>query len=190
MTTYYFTFAGDKVALIVRGKKSHTHEPSKMDQHADCALSNGAPVGFFGEGNGGSSNGSGLGMQGIVYDRSALAAKRAPSVDAKMAQSYGLVSTVLFVKVSAKEAAAFDLAWSDLSMSPGSFQILGWNCSTHASQSFQKAGILSGGIPGLDTPDNLYKQLCFEKKGKVSTISGYVGFSTHGNGCMLSVIEA
>lgn len=29
-----------------------------MEQHADCALSNGAPIGFFGQGNTGSSGGA------------------------------------------------------------------------------------------------------------------------------------
>src|SRR5260221_10661309 len=40
-------FTGDSVGLIVRGKKSHEHEPGLMEQHADCILSNGAPVGFL-----------------------------------------------------------------------------------------------------------------------------------------------
>ncbi len=189
MPTYQFTFAGDKVALIVRGKISHEHEPSKLEQHADCALSNGSPVGFFGEGNDASSNASGMGMQGVVYDLQALSRKRAPYVDGKIAQAMGVKSTVLFVPVSAAEALAFDAAWAAIGKAPGSFQILGGNCSTHASQAFRKAGLLSGGIPGLDTPNHLYQQLCFEKAGKVSTISGYVGFTAHGKGYMLSVTK-
>lgn len=187
MTTSTFTFAGDKIALIVRGKKSHAHVPGNLEQHADCILSNGSPVGFFGEGNDGSSNSSGMGMNGIVYDYSALSRKRAPYVDAGIAKSTGTISTVLFVQVSTAEANAFDKAWADMTSDPGSFQILGWNCSTHASQAFRNAGILAGGIPGLDTPDNLYRQLCAEKGGKLSVISGYVGFSAFGTGYMLTV---
>jgi hypothetical protein len=187
MTASTFTFSGDKVALIVRGKTSHTHTPGKLEQHADCILSNGAPIGFYGEGNDGSGNSSGLGMDGIVYDYSALLRKRAPYVDAGIARGTGSISTVLFVQVSAAEAAAFDKAWADMTSDPGSFQILGWNCSTHASQAFRKAGILAGGIPGLDTPDNLYRQLCVEKASKLSVISGYVGFSAFGKGYMLTV---
>lgn len=187
MASSTFTFGGDKVALIVRGKKSHKHTPGNLEQHADCILSNGAPVGFFGEGNDGSSNSSGLGMNGIVYDYSTLSRKRAPYVDAGIAKSTGVISTVLFVPVSAAEASAFDKAWTDMASDPGSFHILGWNCSTHACSAFQKAGILAGGIPGLDTPDNLYRQLCFEKAGKLSVISGYVGFSAFGKGYLLTV---
>jgi len=187
MASSTFTFAGDRVALIVRGKKSHEHAPGNLEQHADCILSNGAPIGFFGQGNDGSSNSSGLGMDGIVYDYSKLSRKRAPYVDAGVAKSTGIMSTVLFVQVSTAEAIAFDQAWADMTSTPGAFHILGWNCSTHASSAFRKAGILAGGIPGLDTPDNLYRQLCAEKAGKLSVVSGYVGFSAFGKGYMLMV---
>jgi hypothetical protein len=60
---YSLLFSGDQVGLIVRGKKSHAHKPDVMEQHADCILSNGAPVGFFGEGNNGSSNSIGMGKE-------------------------------------------------------------------------------------------------------------------------------
>jgi hypothetical protein len=205
MTSATYVFSGDRVALIVRGKTSHAHEPDLMQQHADCVLSNGAPVGFFGEGNTGSSGGgssgsgasskksanssgsSGMGLTGVVYDFAALSRKRAPYVDASIAKGSGVVSTVLFIQVSAAEAKAFDKAWADMAADPGSFQILGWNCSSHASQAFQKAGILAGGIPGLDTPNNVYLQLCTEKAGKVSVASGYVGFSAFGSGYMMMI---
>lgn len=205
MASSTYTFAGDKIALIVRGKTSHAHSPGVMAQHADCVLSNGAPVGFFGTGNAGSSGGgssgtgasskksagssntTGIAMTGVVYDFAALSRARANYVDLAYARGTGTISTVLFVQVSSKEAAAFGKAWADMTKDPGQFHILGWNCSTHASIAFKKAGILSGGIPGLDTPNNLYLQLCIEKKGKVSMASGYVGFSTYGTGYMMTV---
>lgn len=202
---HVFFTAGDRVGLIVRGKTSHEHDPSLLAQHADCILSTGAPVGFFGTGNAGSSaaapsgsgassrksaqtsQSSGLGMTGVVYDASGLARNRANYVDLGIARATKTVSMVLLVQVSAAEAAAFDQAWADMTSNPGSFHLLGWNCSTHASQAFRKAGILSGGIPGLDTPNNLYKQICFEKKGKTSAGAGYVGFTPFTTGYMLTV---
>ncbi|CAL95252.1 hypothetical protein [Azoarcus olearius] len=205
MTSLNIVFSGDRVALIVRGKTSHTHDPGLLAQHADCVLSNGAPIGFFGEGNIGSSgnassgiggssrwsanssNSSGVGMTGAVYDFATLSRKRANYVNAATARGTGTVSTVLLVQVSAAEAAAFDKAWADMMASPGMFNIVGWNCATHASQAFIKAGILSAGIPGLDTPDNLYRQLCFEKAGKLEVAHGYVGFSPFGGGYMMTV---
>jgi len=206
MATTNYNFGGDRVALIVRGKHSADHEPSVMAQHADCALSKGAPVGFFGEAGGGGSSGRapssigasgrgstgksnsiGLGMAGVVYDFDKLRQNRPFYVELAQAKGYNLVSTVLFVQVTASEAKAFDDAWAGLTKSPGSFQLLGWNCSTHASQAFRASGILSGGIPGLDTPDNLYKQLCKERAGKVVSVSGYVGFARSGSGFMMTV---
>lgn len=206
MSSTNYVFGGDRVALIVRGKTSADHEPGLMEQHADCVLSTGAPMGFFGEaGSGGSSgrapssigasgrgstgksNGIGLGMAGAVYDIDKLRQNRPYYVDLGMARGYGVISTVLFVQCSATEAKAFDKAWADMTQSPGSFQILGWNCSTHASQAFRTSGILSGGIPGLDTPNNLYKQLCAVRAGKVSSASGYIGFSATGTGFMMTI---
>lgn len=208
MASTSIVFSGDQVGLIIRGKKSHTHSPGVLEQHADCILSNGAPIGFFGKGNAGSSGGassgiggssrwsagssnsSGVGMTGVVYDHSALSRARANYVDGHIARGTGTVSAVLLIQVSATEAAAFDKAWADMTADPGMFNIVGWNCATHASQAFRTAGILSAGIPGLDTPDNLYRQLCFEKVGKLSSLYGYAGFSAQGSGFMLTVEDA
>lgn len=207
MTTFIQFAGGNRVGLVVRGKTSATHDPSVFAQHADCILSNGAPIGFFGEGNAGSSGqapsgsgassrksaassqSTGFGMSGVVFDAGLLAQRRANYISQQVARSTGTVSTVLLVDVSEAEAKAFDDAWARMKANPGSFHLLGWNCSTHASQAFREAGILAGGIPGLDTPNNLYKQLAFEKKGKVTSYSGYVGFGSIGAGWMLIIDE-
>jgi len=175
-------FKGDQVALIVRGKLSPAHRPGAMEQHADCTLSNGAPMGFFGEANGNSGNGVGLRMNGTVYDMDELRIHRRYYVDMTDALAYGVVSTVLVVPVSKKQAAEFDKYWSNLDKSPGSFNLLGGNCSTHASDGFITAGILTDGIPGLDTPDNLYEQLVKTFGSKATSHTGYIGFTKIGVG--------
>lgn len=166
--------AGGKVALIVRGKLGPVHHPGNMEQHADCILSNGAPFGFFGEGDGDSSNRVGMSMKGIVYDYPAFQRKRPFYVDLKQAQTARVISTVLLVDVTTAEARAFDKQWHDLAKKPGDFHILGGNCSTRASSTFVGSGILKDGIPGLDTPDNLYAQLA--KKRTCKSITGFLGF--------------
>ncbi len=163
------------VGMIVRGKIAPAHHPGKMEQHADCILSNGAPIGFFGEGDGDSSNKIGMSMKGVVYTHQEFARKRAPYVNLKIAQATRSISTVLLIEVTPTEAKAFDKAWEDLKMKPAAFHILGGNCSTRASSTFITAGILKKGIPGLDTPDSLYAQLI--EKRKCTSISGYIGFS-------------
>lgn len=205
MAHYTLNFGGDKVGLIVRGKKSHKHDPGWLEQHADCILSNGAPMGFFGEGHGGASSGAssgaggssarsgassgsiGLGLDGAVYDLAEMKMKRPYYVDGAMAKGAGVYSAVLCVPVSAGQAKKFDTYWSNLDANPATFYMVGGNCSTRASGGFIAAGILAGGIPGLDTPDNLWHQLCRVHAGKVTACYGYVGFTPKGSGFVVEV---
>lgn len=171
-------FTGDAVALIVRGKRSHAHEPGVMEQHADCIMSDGAPIGFFGEGAGGSGSGgsTGIGMDGAVYDYGEFQTKRPFYVDGATAQARKVVSAVLRIATTTAVAKKFDDYWTKLDADPGTFHLLGGNCSTRASKGFIVAGLLNGGIPGLDTPDNLWRQICRVQKGKVTACYGYVDF--------------
>jgi hypothetical protein len=164
------------VALVVRGKKSPSDEPGLLEQHADCILPDGSPIGFYGTGNDQSGNSIGLRMDGEVWDFAILSSRRVMYVDFASAVGYGAISTTLFVEVTAAQAKAFTASWATMRTSPGSFNIVGDNCSTHASKAFIEAGILKGGIPGLDTPDNLYKQLVKQLPGKTRSMSGYIGF--------------
>ena len=87
-----------------------------------------------------------------------------------------MVSTLILITVTPTQSSLFDQAWKNMKLSPGSFNLLGGNCSTHASIAFVEAKIVSGGIPGLDTPDNLYHQLKSKMAGKYKIYSGYLGF--------------
>jgi hypothetical protein len=184
-------FDGTKIGLIVRGKQSHEHSPDLMAQHADVILADGSPMGFFGEGEAhssgasgsGSSAGYGLNMKGAVFDYNMMKHQRPYYVDLDMAKSkYKIVSTILTVTVSKEEAQMFSEYWSTLDRDPAFFNILGYNCSTRASQGFVHAGVVRGGIPGLDTPDNLYRQLFAVGLTRVKTYYGYIGFSPLGTG--------
>jgi hypothetical protein len=176
MADITFSLAPRTVALVVRGKKSPTDSPGLLEQHADCALSDGSPIGFYGEQNGGSGNASGFGMQGAVWEYSRLCTERPYYVNFDSAVAYGAISTLLTISVTAPQANAFTDAWDDLKKTPGSFNIAGGNCSTHASYAFIKSGILTDGIPGLDTPNNLYEQLASTFGAKTKSMSGYFGF--------------
>lgn len=187
-------FAGDRIGYIVRGKSDADHDPSVFKQHADCVLSSGTCVGFFGEGRGwsfgssdstggpSSSGSSGFGMRGTVYDMDLLKQNRLPYVNAFVAQAYGIQSTLLVINTTQKLAQAFDAEWESMQANPPSFWILGANCSTRASRAFRRSGILSGGIPGLDTPNNLYKQLVQTLGHQTESHSGYIGFEEANQG--------
>jgi hypothetical protein len=184
MADTVITFSGDKIALIVRGKTSDAHSPGKMEQHADCARSDGSPVGYFGEGGAGSgylTSAVLIGIAGEVYELAEFQVNRPFYVDCTVAKGYGCVSTALVVSIANGEATKFDDYWQKLKADPGTFRLLGKNCSTRASGAFRHAGILSGGIPGLDTPDNLYRQLKAERGDRCTSYSGYIGFEGAGN---------
>lgn len=171
------TFDGTKIALIVRGKIGMDHEPGLLDQHADVILSDGTPMGFFGEGQGtsGSGGSSGFGMDGVVYDFPLFQVHRPYYVDLNMAKKYKVKSTVLVITVTKKQALLFKKFWSSLKVNPRGFRLIGDNCSTHASEAFITAGVTKKGIPGLDTPDNLYKQI-IALENDTKTYSGHIGF--------------
>jgi hypothetical protein len=184
-------FSGSTVGLVVRRKKNQDHDPSVFQQHADCILPYGDPVGYFH----GSvmkrprppavvSSGVGLTIKGQVAYHAEFSEERLFYVDVREARREGVVSTVLVVKVTAKEARLFEEYWEKLRRDPGIFVPGGNNCSTQASAAFVHAGILPRGIPGLDTPNKLYKQIVGTKGREFQSYSGYLGFlPRNGGGC-------
>ncbi|MFN6955463.1 MAG: hypothetical protein ACK4PG_11775 [Acetobacteraceae bacterium] len=172
-----------RIALVVRGKLGHAHHPGNMEQHADCILDDGSPIGFFGHGNNNSGNGIGLRMDGVVYQYPEFQTHRPWYVNTADAVSNRVVSTVLMIEVTRSTADAFKASWDAMILRPGNFNILGGNCATHASAAFIDAGVVSGGIPGLDTPDNLYGQLVRTvARAKLSAFSGHIGFVPRASG--------
>lgn len=169
-----------QISLIIRGKAGEQHNPGVMEQHADVILSDGTPMGFFGE-NGGVSAGIGMGMDGVVADPDWFDENRSGYMNARIAERYDMPSTVLTLGVTPEQAAKFDEYWANLEDEPGDFSLLGANCSTHAAEAFEYAGITDKGIPGLDTPDNLYSQLKDIQPEAISE-SGYLGFNQSADG--------
>lgn len=183
----------NEIGLIVRGKRLPAHVPDLLEQHADCVLSDGSPVGFYGTGAGylGVSASTGMGMDGVVmtYDDFASGIYgRIHYVDAVVAKKYNLASTLLLIKVSKAESMLFAAAWNEMKHHPGSFSLLGNNCSTHASLAFNKAGVLPSAIPGIDTPDNLYHQLIAIREGQFRSFSGFLGFTPEPGGFSIDML--
>ncbi|WP_444943301.1 hypothetical protein ACJJIK_15765 [Microbulbifer sp. ZKSA006] len=199
MATYQ-SIALNEIGLIVRGKENDAHSPGVLDQHADCILPNGQPIGFFGEGgdvssgpsgssgslfkssipswaNGPSAsfNKSGLNMKGLVADYDDMLKIRPYYVNINSAKLYNIKSTAILIEVSEPQATLFKSFWYNLKISPGAFNMLGGNCSSKAAKAFNYAKVLNKDIPGLDTPDNLYKHLKAKFKDKCTILSGFIG---------------
>ena len=107
-------FSMTMVGLVVRGKRNVTHAPGVMEQHADCVLPGGAPIGFFGEGpnrSGGAKSASsmnvGMNMRGVVYDYRGFLVSRPHYVKLADAKKYKVSSTILTVNVGASTAVKF-----------------------------------------------------------------------------------
>ncbi len=114
-------------------------------------------------------------MKGTVAHHKELLKIRPMYVVINLAQRYKIYSTVLLLEVTHSQANLFKQFWSNLKIKPGAFNILGRNCSSNAAKAFVYAQIVSGGIPGLDTPNNLYKYLKFKYTGKQKIFSGFIG---------------
>ncbi len=164
-----------RIGLIVRGKTGVGHSPGLMEQHADCILGSGEPVGFYGTGNGGRSNGVGMNLSGVVYRYDKMYAERRAYVDFEIAKSQELCSGILLISATPPQVKKFTEYWEKLERTPGGFDILGDNCSSHASAGFVYCGLLKNGIPGLDTPDNLFRQL--QPRTSSQAFFGCVGFT-------------
>jgi len=177
--------------LIVRGMWSKNHEPGLMEQHADVVIPDAEgrmkTRGYFGDQPGatGSSAGSrasiGMGIAGISADMDWFLDpenKHIASVDLELAKLVDLKSSLILIKVTWAQAADLDRYWEDLKEDPGTFYILGKNCSTAAAAGFEKAD-LSKEIVGLDTPDNLFQQLR-KRYHDAFMISGYYGYTRSG----------
>lgn len=68
---------------------------------------------------------------------------------------YKMVTDWVKFKVTPEQAAALSAAWAELAADPPAFRLAGKNCSTRAYECFRRAGILPGGIPGIDRPENM-----------------------------------
>lgn len=190
-------FSGDRVGLIVRGMSGPDERPWYISQHADCILSDGTLIGFFGDGPGGSSasgrsisggsGSSGFGLGGHVFDKNDYKTRRPQYINIDSARSKTVLSTVILVPVSQKQAKLYSDAWVRMKQSPGAFAIVGNNCATHASITFRQAEILSSDIPGIDTPVNLFRQLRAQYASRALIYSGYIGFISDGAGSAMQV---
>ena len=161
--------SGDKIAYIVRYKKSHTADAEDGGGHSDCILAGGAPVGYFGNGA--------VRAEGYVCAYSRFLAERPHYVNMSDAKANPCVSTVLVMDVGRQKADLFRKSWLSMRARTDGFTIMGNNCSTHASRACYAAGVTrSPEISGVDTPTNLYNQIISAGLVPWRSFTGYLAF--------------
>ena len=197
-------FDGRSVAFICRGKTSLSQSPNLTDQHGDCVLENGAPIGFFGEDFNaavdigrvvgeaalmslvpgvGPTLGFALGFgdtytrrDGLVRTYHGFRTARLEYVSISEAKAKRQLSGLVMVPVSAREAQDFRSSWQTMRLDPGAFHYLFNNCSTHAAKAFARANIISPTSETIETPDHLFQYLMKNRSG-ANDHYGYVGFT-------------
>ncbi len=73
---------------------------------------------------------------------------------------YKIVTDWVTFKVSREQADKLRQAWYEMQKNPPAFRLWGDNCASRLAENFVKAGILPPGLPGFDTPEAVYKQIC------------------------------
>ena len=185
---------GSSLGYVVRGMADISHSPSVFQQHADCVLSTGEPVGFFGNAGAGSGGVSSLSWNSMSMNMipKALGYDEMLSliphfVDSHKAKEMKCFSTVLiFHKIEVEKVSAFDNFWWEKKAARTGdlkpFHILGRNCSSFAYAGFKESNLLSD-RPGLiDTPAKLFHHLVKIMKLNnytLSCFSGLVSFNPH-----------
>lgn len=163
------------IALVVRHKPSRGRAPDG-EGHADVIMPSGAPAGFFVDAATEDAGTLGMDVPGQVYGYANFSARRPWYVNLADAAARNVFSGVLIIAVTALEARRFQGAWDAMRARPGTFSIIGLNCSTHAAMAFSLAGLVPREIPGLDTPDNLFHALLSRHRSRCRDEYGYLGF--------------
>lgn len=187
-------FNENTVGCVIRNMRNlNSYEPT-YNQHIDCILPSGEPVGFFGRPGPGSSgpfsaswNSLALNEIGNVfgYDRLLLIAPEL--VDLEEAMKKNVLSGVLILQFPEKnqdKAHCFHKYWVEAKgakkgeLKP--FHIIGRNCSTFAYNGFKESNILNERMSYIfDTPRKLFDALIRGSKNEGYTLKcyfGHVGF--------------
>ena len=65
--------------------------------------------------------------------------------------------------------------WGYLRSRAPTYRAIGANCATYVAEGLEEAGLLGGGIDGIDTPDALLEHL-LRRKAQTTIFEGFFGF--------------
>ncbi len=65
--------------------------------------------------------------------------------------------------------------WGYLRSRAPTYRGIGANCATYVAEGLEEAGLLGGGIDGIDTPDALLEHL-LRRKAQTTIFEGFFGF--------------
>jgi RHS repeat-associated protein len=147
--------------------------------HIDLAIPGTGMVGFYGAPNGKWGNGVGMRMTG--YFNNTPAEWNRPGIGRPAyaaGAAGGVLSTICEVKVCPADAAKMGADFKKRKAAPGTFNLVGRNCSTQGANILGAGGVLPGGIPGTDNPQNLIDALV--KKHGAKCFNGFTAVNPAG----------
>jgi hypothetical protein len=152
-----------------------------MEGHIDLGVPGSGMVGFYGiPGGGGAFAGSGMGLTGHLNqtpdDWNDGPTKRPDYITGVAG---GVLSTICEIKVCPEDVAKMNDEIKKLKAKPPTFNILGGNCSTRGCGILGAGGVMPGGIPGLDNPQNLLDELV--KKYHAKCYNGFTKLNPDGS---------
>jgi hypothetical protein len=159
--------------FILRYKDSAT-TPSDGYGHVDAVLPGGAPFGFYPKGDEGGFWKS-VHHTGVVYDYPLLSAKRPAYVDKPSAKADPCRSVLVLLDVGTRTGEKLWSFWGYLRSSAPTYRAIGCNCATYVAEGLEYAGLMSGGIEGIDTPDGLMGHFLRGKQ-RIFIYEGFFGF--------------
>ncbi|WP_421990728.1 hypothetical protein [Roseococcus sp.] len=172
--------------FILRYKAS-TSTPSENLGHVDAVLPGGAPFGFYASGRDGLLR-SIVSTEGVVMDYPLLSARRPEYVDMKSARAKPCRSVLAVFDVSPAAARSLWSFWGYLRSRAPVYRAAGSNCASYIAEALDEAGILKGGVDGIDTPDHLLDTV-LRSKLKVFLLEGFVSFTPRPKGEFLVELE-
>lgn len=149
-----FPTGPERVGLIVRYKAARSAPCSDGFGHVDAILPSGEPMGFYSKTFDLTAI---VSADGEVKDYALTAASRPQYVSIKDARAKRCPSVALSIPVTRKQADTVTAEWARYRTSAMTYRAAGGNCATYIAEAWETAGIIKGGIPGLDTPDNLFE---------------------------------
>ena len=146
------------------------------DGHTDLVIpgTGGGMVGYFGTGQG-FGPGGGFGMAGFV-NNTVDEWYRGPAARPKYGQGPQgqVLSTICRIRVCPGEAAKMAAATSAINDNPGTFNIIGNNCTTNACSILRSGNAWGAPASGIESPSEVKNTL--ENQPGVECFSGYTAF--------------
>lgn len=155
-----------EIGLLLRRQYCANPRRRRMFRHIDTLLADGSIVGFNTAGPCNALIRAFVGTDGAVRRNDWMVGDQAHNADIEAARNFHFegvlmpfVTLWVRIPVTPRQADALAEAWVEMEKDPPFFRLLNRNCATRAAQALVQAGIIPRGIPSIETPGNLMREM-------------------------------